>query len=133
MAAQQVERVAVDRGHVGFALHHRVEAGALADEGPQHGAIERVALGCQVRQQMVARRVVAGVRVLGGVGDGAAEGIHERCVRAVGTHDEVRDVGGAPAIAWRRRHRRGQERRWISAQGPGIAAHEHAPHIVARP
>ena len=94
VAAEQVEAVAVDRGHVGAAVEDRIDDGPLPDEGAQHGRVELGARRRPVRQEVEARRIVARVRVLGGIRDGAAERVRQILESGVGAHDEVGHVVG---------------------------------------
>ena len=130
---QEIEGVAVDGRHVGASLDDRVEHRPLAHERPDHRPVERSTLGREVAEEMIARRVVAGVRVLRGVRDRLAERVLESRVRAVGADDEVGDVDRAIPVAPRRGHRGGEQTWSIAAQGPRVAAHEHASHVGPLP
>ena len=131
--AQEIEAVGIDRPDVGPAVQHGVDHRKLPVQGADDVRIERRAVRAPVAEQVEARRVVSGVRVLDRVRDAAAEGVLERAIGTVGANHEIGEVDRPALVARGRGDRRRQQVGPLAAHRPRIAAHEDTAQIVTRP
>src|SRR5262249_26674410 len=130
---QEIVAEAIERHHVGGTGDERLEGAAGREDGADGLGIEGGPLRRSVAQQMVAHRVVAGVRAWDGIGEPFPEGVGERAVGAVVLHDEVGEINGLAAVAGRQRERRGDGHERPRVLREGQAADEGGGKIRSCP
>ena len=131
--AHELVRIAVERARVGGAVQHRVDHAARRDRAGRRWRRTAPAALPGVRCEQRARRLIARLRVLGGVRETRAEDVRELPVRRIGAHHDIGPIDGSAAVRRGRGNRRREDDRLRRRKRERVAAHERAAHVGARP
>src|ERR1700676_4191121 len=115
MAQHQVQRVRVERADIDIIAKKRVDDAARREQWPDTALVKPVAALLIIRQQVVPKRIIAGMGILDRVSEPAAKRVLQRTKFRIFPDDEAGVVDRPPAD--RRSERNGRVD--LAAPGPG--------------